>query len=78
MRKNLLFVVFFLSVLGIGFAFLPSQNSAELAAKSTSSSNSARMTRTGHPRVGLGFNGIPFDGSHREATRQRRAYRNAR
>lgn len=27
------------------------------------------------PRVGLGFNGIPLDGSHRQATAMRRAYR---
>lgn len=31
--------------------------------------------RTSRQRVGLGFNGIPFDGSHREATRMRRAQR---
>lgn len=33
------------------------------------------MNSAYRPRVGLGFNGIPFDGSHREATRMRRAYR---
>lgn len=39
---------------------------------------SGHVTRSGRPRVGLGFNGIPLDGSHREATRLRRAYRNGR
>lgn len=34
------------------------------------------VTRSGRTRVGLGFNGIPLDGSHREATRMRRALRN--
>ncbi|MDO5565362.1 MAG: hypothetical protein Q4G59_01805 [Planctomycetia bacterium] len=37
--------------------------------------NANSVNRAYHPRVGLGFNGIPFDGSHREATRMRRAYR---
>ena len=27
------------------------------------------------PRIGFGFDGIPLNGSHREATRMRRAYR---
>ena len=33
-------------------------------------------TSVGHrPRIGFGFDGIPLNGSHREATRMRRAYR---
>lgn len=45
------------------------QKSAPAAAANVGTARSAR------PRVGLGFNGIPLDGSHREATALRRAYR---
>lgn len=50
------------------FAQGTSRNIAPNAAV-VSNGNSAR------PRVGLGFNGIPLDGSHRQATAMRRAYR---
>lgn len=80
-KRFLLFVAVF-SMVFAGAAFVSAQETAKTSAVTAkapvAAANGAKMTRTGHPRVGFGFNGIPLDGSHLEALRLRRSYRNSR
>jgi len=48
---------------------------AATAAQNTRPAQTYTYTRAPRQRIGFGFDGIPFNGSHRAATAQRRAAR---
>lgn len=72
MGKKILFYSIILFVLAFMVMWSESAFARNMKISSSKAIPSYQYTRN---RIGFGFNGIPFDGSHRAATQMRRAAR---